>query len=139
MYKIYAPKCALPGCLNHVDYHRRYIKEDGTPGWKWKTFCEQHRRTPIGKSQVAEFFKRRGGCENRNGQLGWTCMDPDTPSLTIDHVNGNKHDDHEENLMVLCANCHNRKTKTFGDYKTRYHNVNSMFDNLFYTTEEKNQ
>lgn len=136
MYKTYAPRCVLPECNNRVDYHRRYIKEDGTPGWRWKTFCEKHRNTLIGRMQVQEFFKRRGGCENRNGQLGWQCNDPDTPSLTIDHINGNKHDDFEENVMVLCANCHNRKTKEFGDHRNRYRYTSQMFDTLF--THEEN-
>jgi 5-methylcytosine-specific restriction endonuclease McrA len=130
-YKLYAPLCVLPDCSNKVAYHKRYIKKDGTPGWRWKTFCEKHRTTVLGKAQVEEFKRRRGGCENRDGHLGWTCLDPDTPSLTIDHIDGDKYNNQEDNYKVLCANCHNRKTPLFGDNKKRYRNVSKVFDELF--------
>ena len=136
MYKLHAPKCALPGCDEHVHYHKRYIKDDGILSWKWKTFCEKHRSSIVGKSARQEFFKRRGGCENRDGQLGWTCNDPNTPSLTIDHINGNKHKNVEDNIMVLCANCHNRKTKTSKDYLKRYDDKKNTFDQLFLIEEK---
>ena len=130
-YKLHAPTCILKDCKNKVSYHKRYLKEDQTVGWKWKTFCEFHRTTDVGRAQRAEFFQRRGGCENRDGHLGWICLDPDTPSLTIDHINGDKHDNSEDNLQVICANCHNRKTAAFKDYKQRYRCVPKMFDMLF--------
>ena len=57
--KQYAPVCALPGCLNKVGYHKRFIKKDLTPGYKFKTFCEEHRT--VKKSQRDEFLKSRGG------------------------------------------------------------------------------
>ena len=129
--KQYAPHCALPGCDNKVSYHKRYIKQDGTPGWRWKTFCPGHRDTDVGRQHVQSLYERRGGCENRDGRLGWTCGDPDTPSLTIDHIDGNRHNNTEENIMVLCANCHNQKTKLYRDNRNRYSNVNNMADSIF--------
>lgn len=130
-YRLHAPRCALPDCNNLVNYHKRYTKEDQTVGWKWKTFCEKHRTTPVGKEQVQEFFKRRGGCENRDGRLGRICQDPDTPSLTFDHIDGNKHNNQEDNGQALCANCHNIKTKKFRDYEKRYSYVPKAFTELF--------
>lgn len=129
--KNWAPKCALPDCNNPVSYHKKWIKQDGTVGVKWKTFCDNHRT--VNKTARDIFMKSRGGCENRNGTLGldWKCGDPDTDSLTIDHWDGNKHNDNQDNLIILCANCHNKKTKLFKDNRQRYQLVNPMFFNLF--------
>lgn len=127
--KIYAPVCAHPHCIERVDYHNRRQKEDGSWGFKWKTFCEHHRT--VGKAERDTFLKSKGGCENRDGRLGWQCRDPDTPSLTIDHFDGNKHNNNQDNLVVLCANCHNQKSKIFKDTTQRYFNMNPMFGKLF--------
>jgi 5-methylcytosine-specific restriction endonuclease McrA len=129
--KNWAPKCALPDCNDPVSYHKKWIKQDGTVGVKWKTFCDNHRT--VNKAARDIFMKSRGGCENRNGTLGldWKCGDPDTDSLTIDHWDGNKHNNNQDNLIILCANCHNKKTKLFKDNTQRYQLVNPMFYNLF--------
>jgi len=129
--KNWAPKCALPDCNDPVSYHKKWIKQDGTVGVKWKTFCDNHRT--VNKAARDIFMKSRGGCENRNGTLGldWQCGDPDTDSLTIDHWDGNKHNNNQDNLIILCANCHNKKTKLFKDNTQRYQLVNPMFYNLF--------
>jgi 5-methylcytosine-specific restriction endonuclease McrA len=126
----YAPCCALPDCNNKVAYHKKYIKDDGTPGAKWKTFCEHH-RSVSGKAAVEIFKKSKGGCENRDARLGFVCGDPGTDSLTIDHWDGNRLNTNQDNIVVLCANCHNKKTKLFGDHLTKYVHVNKHFDKLF--------
>ena len=133
--KNYAPKCALPDCTQLVSYHERYTKADGTPGYKWKTFCDHHRT--VGRKARDIYLQSKGGCENRYGDIGlpWTCGNPNTPSLTIDHWDGNKHNNNEDNLKVLCANCHNEKTKLYGDTKQRYYNINQHFYNLFEEVE----
>ena len=124
-YKQWAPKCALPDCITHVSYHEKGIKTDGTPWFKWKTFCEHHRT--VGKAARDLFIKSKGGCENRDARCGWVCGDPTTSSLTIDHWDGDKHNNNQDNLVVLCANCHNEKTKKFKDTLKRYSNVNPNF------------
>ena len=127
--KTWAPKCAHPECNQFVGYHERYIKQDGTPGAKWKTFCEYHRT--VGKGERDTFIKSKGGCENRDSRLGWRCGDPETPSLTVDHWDGNKHNNNQNNLVVLCANCHNEKSKRFKDTTKRYTNYNTKFHDFF--------
>jgi hypothetical protein len=123
--KNWAPKCAMPNCNNLVGYHKKFIKADGTVGVKWKTFCDTHRT--VNKAGRDVFMKSRGGCENQDGRLGWVCGDPATDSLTIDHWDGNKYNNDQDNLVILCANCHNKKTKIFKDNTQRYQLVNPMF------------
>lgn len=129
LLKGWAPKCAYPDCCNPVSYHDKGTKIDGTPWAKWKTFCDHHRT--VGKKQKQAFIDSKGGCENRDGRLGWKCGDPNTPSLTIDHYDGNKHNNDQTNLVVLCANCHNEKSKKFKDTVQRYTNYNTRFHELF--------
>lgn len=132
-YKLWAPKCALPDCTNHVRYHDKGIKQDGTPWFKWKTFCDYHRSVK-GKKMVEELYKKREGCENRDARLGFKCPNPTTPSLTIDHWDGDRHNSHQDNLVVLCANCHAQKTKLFKDNLNRYNYTSTNFNNLFEIT-----
>lgn len=127
--KLWAPTCALPGCLNKVGYHKKYMKSDNTPGYKWKAFCSHHRT--VGKAERDAFIKSRGGCENIDARCGFKCGDPTTPSLTIDHWDGDRHNNDQDNLVVLCANCHQEKSKRFKDVLNRYSNYTSHFDNLF--------
>lgn len=125
----YAPCCAMPGCLNKVGYHKKFIKKDLTPGFKFKTFCDEHRT--VKRAQRDEFLKSRGGCENRDARLGFVCGDPNTESLTLDHWDGNRKNGDETNLVVLCANCHNKKTKLFKDHNTRYDNTVKLNPDLW--------
>jgi 5-methylcytosine-specific restriction endonuclease McrA len=127
--KGWAPKCAHPECNNLVNYHEKYVKKDGTIGAKWKTFCDYHRT--VGRNERDTFIKSKGGCENRDARLGWVCGDPTTESLTVDHWDGNKHNNEQTNLVVLCANCHNKKSKIFKDTTQRYTNVNKNFYEFF--------
>jgi hypothetical protein len=129
IYKTWAPRCAMPDCNDSVGYHSSKLKNDGTRAYKWKTFCDHHRT--VGKAARDLFLKSRGGCENRDGRAGFICKWPDSPSLTLDHWDGNKHNNDESNLVVLCANCHNEKSKRAGDTRMRYHNVSRMFYDLF--------
>jgi len=126
--RLHAPKCSLPSCHSQVGYHKSYTKKDGSPNWKWKTFCETHRN--VLRHEVDEWMQSVG-CQNKEGYLGWFCRDAKTESLTIDHHDGDKLNTSPDNLKILCANCHNKKTKLFGDNKKRYTYTNRMFSNLF--------
>jgi 5-methylcytosine-specific restriction endonuclease McrA len=123
----HAPKCSLPDCNSQVGYHKGYVKKDGSPTWKWKTFCNLHRT--VLRFEVDEWMQSKG-CENQSGYLGWFCRDP-YRSLTIDHHDGDKTNTSTSNLKILCANCHNEKTKIFGDNQKRYSYTNKMFSSLF--------
>ena len=42
---------------------------------------------------------------------------PEDPcQLDVDHIDGNKRNDSQENLQTLCANCHRLKTKRNKDW-----------------------
>ena len=125
--KLHAPKCSLPCCNTQVGYHRGYVQKNGSPTWRWKAFCEVHRT--VLRFKVEE-WKQQQGCENKSGYLGWFCRDP-YRSLTIDHHDGDKLNTSVNNLKILCANCHNAKTKLFGDHKKKYSYTNKMFSTLF--------
>lgn len=99
-------------------------------GFKFKTFCEFHRSVK-GSAQRDAFLQSKGGCENRDGRLGITCKDPSTPSLTLDHWDRNRHNNDQDNLVVLCANCHNYKSKKYKDTTTRYTYTTPMFSKFF--------
>jgi len=124
--KLYAPKCSHPNCSNQVGFHKSYTKKNGSPGWKWKTFCDPHRTTL--KSEADVWMSQ--GCENRNGYLGWFCKDPYS-SLGIDHHDGDKRNTSPDNLKILCANCHGQKTMIFGDNRKRYTYTNPNFSKFF--------
>ena len=126
-HKNYAPTCAMPGCLNRVDYHSKKRKIGNGYSYKWKTFCEHHRISITGKAAV-KAYKKAKGCESH--VLGYLCPGHHG-NLTIDHIDGNKHNNSEENLLVLCPNCHIRKTQEYGDTRSRYITVNQHFDQLF--------
>lgn len=128
----YAPICALPDCNNQVSYHIKKQKGDDSWYYKWKTFCEYH-RSVIGKEAVKAFKHAANGCENRDGIYGFVCTSPDISAeyLEIDHFDGDRLNNSQENLVRVCSNCHKRKTKENKEYQNRYTTRNTHFDNLF--------
>ena len=131
-YQKWAPQCALPGCDHLVGYHKRYTKKDGEYGYKWKNFCEYH-RSVTGKAAVETFKRAANGCENKDGIYGFVCKNPDIgfEYLEVDHFDGNRLNNDEENLKRVCPNCHKRKTKENGEYQNRYITINTHFNKLF--------
>lgn len=113
-YKLYAPKCALPGCCNLVSYHNKK-----GPNYKWKMFCNSHRT--IQKSEVDQ-WKLNQGCSNVNAHHGFLCTShiTDASQLDINHIDGNRHNQDAENLEILCKICHMRVTLESGHHTTRY-------------------
>ena len=122
IYKIWAPQCVYPGCINRVGYHEQYRKTNGTVGFKWKRFCEDHRTT---KKSQADEFKMSKGCENVDGRYGFSCtatiIGPE--QLHIHHRDGDKHNNDVVNLECLCANCHSTVTRINGDHLNSYNNT----------------
>lgn len=63
-----------------------------------------------GKDAISRHIKRymRDKHNNRCEKCGWGEINPSsgTSPLSIHHINGDCHDNREENLQLLCPNCH---------------------------------
>ena len=126
-YKSWAPKCALPGCCNLVSYH----KKNGT-SFKWKMFCEPHRDPARLKAEV-DRWKTKQGCSNTDAHHGFKCTShiTDASQLDVNHIDGNRHNQIQENLEILCKVCHQRVTIDNSHNTTRYRNQNDLNPELF--------
>ena len=126
----YAPECSYPGCNNKVGYHKKYTKENGTLGAKWKSCCEFHRTD---QKLAMDKFKMKSGCANVDAHYGFKCTSNITNpgQLDINHIDGNRHNNSPENREVLCKVCHQQVTIDNGHHLTRYSYTNTNFDNLF--------
>ena len=124
-YKRWAPKCALPDCINLVAYH----KKNGN-SYKWKMFCSPHRG--LLKFEVDK-WKLSVGCENIDAHHGFVCTSniTDASQLDVNHKDGNRHNQVKENLEILCKVCHMRVTVDNGHHTTRYTNQVYLDPNLF--------
>jgi hypothetical protein len=122
IYKNHAPCCAYSDCKNKVGYHSQYRKVNGTLGFKWKRYCNDHRTI---KKAVIDDWKMEKGCENVDGRYGFECtatiIAPE--QLDIHHRDGNKHNNSQENLECICGNCHSVVTVQNGDHRNRYNNI----------------
>jgi hypothetical protein len=129
-YKLWAPYCVFPDCNVKVGYHNRYLKEDQTPGFKWKGACEPHRTN---KKIEMDKWKILQGCANVDGRYGNPCTATITGPEQIDvhHKDANRHNNNQENLECLCRNCHGMVTKQEGHSKNSYNNTIVLNTNLF--------
>ena len=88
-------------------------------------FCHSH--SPRKNYTKTKYTAPR--CENWNGSvLGFSCgwnedmigdnltREEFLKGLTVDHWDGDHSNDDPDNLVVLCAACHNVKTFRYGDY-----------------------
>ena len=123
-HKLWAPKCTFAGCSNLVGYHKKYIKEDGTPGFKWKSACDHHRTD--GKMEFDE-WKIAVGCENSDGHYGFDCpcqgAELTSGMVDVNHRNGNRKNNDPANLERLCRCCHGEVTIREQHHKNRYTNT----------------
>jgi len=129
-YKLFAPKCAYPTCLNLVGYHKRYSKQDNTRGYRWKNACEEHRGK---KKHEFDKWKMELGCENSDARYGFKCTSTITSASQIDihHKDGNRYNGSTDNLERICRNCHSRITVENGDHLNRYTVTTYLDPNLF--------
>jgi len=105
-------KCSLPNCHQKVGYHRiKALKRSDGFSIVWKNLCEKH-RTGIGKDLV-DRWKLLQGCCNQNGKYGLACTSviSDPGQLQINHIDGNNANRNDNNIEVICGNCHTLATK----------------------------
>lgn len=74
-------------------------------------------------------YHKKDYCENCNGILGYDCtyIIPDNENskgiLTVEHWDGNPHNNLSDNLLTLCGNCARYKTNLFEDWATPGRNL----------------
>jgi hypothetical protein len=125
IYKLWAPTCALPGCESGVSYH----KKNGN-NYRWKMFCSAHRGQ---LKQVVDNWKLSTGCENIDTRHGFVCTSniTDASQLDVNHKDGDRHNQHKDNLEILCKVCHMRVTVDNSHHTTRYVNQVYLDPTLF--------
>lgn len=125
--------CSVPNCANHVSYHTvKANKTNDGISVKWKAVCEKHRRG-IGKDLV-DRWKMNEGCANVGGKYGFTCTSRihDPAQLQINHIDGNNLNRDEDNIEILCGNCHAVVTQQNRHYLPKNHTKpDSIFKKLF--------
>jgi 5-methylcytosine-specific restriction endonuclease McrA len=126
-YKLWAPTCAVPECNNKVGYH----KKQGTI-FKWKMFCEPH-RDPAQLKAEADRWKMLQGCSNTDAHHGFKCTShiSDASQLDVNHIDGDRLNQVDTNLEILCKVCHQRVTMDNGHHTTRYSNQVYLNPQLF--------
>jgi hypothetical protein len=126
----YAPECSYPGCTNKVGYHKKYNKQDGSLGAKWKSCCEFHRKV---QKPAMDKFKMKSGCANVDAHHGFKCTSNITSpgQLDINHIDGNRYNNSPENREVLCKVCHQQVTIDNEHYLNRYSHINPNFNKHF--------
>jgi hypothetical protein len=85
-------------------------KKDGTIFWRCKISYEAGK---LAAERPYVFFKG-DVCEQCGFVPEHSCQ------LGVDHIDGNRKNNHHSNLMTLCHNCHSLKTHTKNDYLNRY-------------------
>jgi len=126
-YKLWAPQCALPGCINLVSYHNK----NGN-FFRWMMFCNPHRNPAQLKAEV-DRWKLSQGCANTDAHHGFKCTShiSNASQLDVNHIDGDRHNQIESNLEILCKVCHMRVTLDNGHHTTRYTNQVVLNPELF--------
>lgn len=126
-YKRWAPKCAFPDCINNVSYHKK-----AGNSYKWKMFCEPHRDPKRLKPEVDK-WKLQQGCSNIDAHHGFKCTShiTDASQLDVNHIDGDRQNQDQDNLEILCKVCHQRVTVDNQHHTTRYTNQVPLNPALF--------
>ena len=101
-----APKCRVPGCNNYAD---------NAGNGKYHRECTSHHKEKYKMGDWIYKQYRKDYCENEDGRLGYKChCNEDIQNvkwqLTVDHIDGDRNNNHPSNLQTLSLNCHAYKT-----------------------------
>jgi 5-methylcytosine-specific restriction endonuclease McrA len=88
------------------------IRSDGKARYRCKN---RHRDTlNLTKAPYRQFKKDRCEDPDCTATILYSCQ------LTVDHIDGNRHNNDISNLMTLCHNCHALKSFRNNDYVNKY-------------------
>jgi hypothetical protein len=131
-YKLWSHPCAFPGCNTPVSYHKATKGTGNGPYFKFMTFCPHHRKGS-GKAAV-DIWKLSQGCANAQHQhYGIKCTSNITSAtqLDVNHIDGNRSNNNQSNIEILCKICHQQVTILSNHHKSRYINQVELDPNLF--------
>jgi len=116
--------CVVPGCGMSASFKRK--NELGVN--ISRNYCSKHHRV-----RTMLKLDKKNYCENQSGYLGFMCTATiiDRSQLHVDHCDGDRGNNHPDNLRTLCANCHAVKTFRSGDHSNRYTHVETTFSEFF--------
>jgi hypothetical protein len=108
------PECNLRKC------YRSGWKKDGSPIFRRK--CDICRGKPLRRvsSKKRPYYRIAYAIKQASmmcGVDGCGFKAIHISQLDIDHIDGDKHNNNLENLLVMCANCHRLKTALNEEYK----------------------
>jgi len=118
--------CINPGCQQPVTYSHRSTA--GQP--RYRIHCYRCQGASYGRwphrSGVTAY--KQGVCSNQSGHLGFACatrfdiIPVWAKGITeVDHRDGNRNNNHPDNLQELCAVCHQLKGQLHKDFARRSH------------------
>ena len=78
--------------------------------------CKNRHRDTVNKTKAPYRQFKKTYCEDAEctATILYACQ------LTVDHVDGNRHNNDPYNLMTLCHNCHALKSFRSNDYVNKY-------------------
>ena len=109
-------QCCEEGCTR-LGQHTGAYRIDGSIIRRKR--CNIHHHAARGVD-VHKLY-RKNFCENVDGRLGYKCTATIVQTdwqLTVDHIDGNPHNNDPVNLQTLCFNCHAYKTLIYSDWKS---------------------
>ena len=117
------PICEVYGCENLADVIKddkfrksRWVREYQGGIWGW--ICKECQKKHCRAAHPSRKY-RKDYCENVDGRLGHVCtttiVDADC-QIDVDHIDGNPHNNVEDNFQSLCKSCHAYKTKINKDH-----------------------
>ena len=111
------PICVNKGCTRPVCFSATY--KSGAKRWRPVCYvCHEasYGARPLDKGVVAV---KKTYCENMDGRFGYACTAtiPYSGALELDHIDGDRCNNVEENIQTICKVCHSYKSHTNNDYK----------------------
>src|SRR4030042_4850569 len=106
-------KCLCKNCEKELKYPNKFCNQNCYETFKYKVFIKKwldgeiSGNTKNGTSEVIKkYMIRKYG--NKCSHCGWEEVNQFTGKVPIDlhHIDGNKFNSKEENLELLCPNCH---------------------------------
>ncbi len=101
-------------CNKKINNRSKYCSNKCQKEFEYKTYIEKWKNKQIdgmrGEYQISSYIKTYlfTKYENKCARCGWGQMNIYTNKipLEIEHIDGNYKNNNEENLILLCPNCH---------------------------------